>query len=125
MADFCSTQTIDLKLQQVHNVVVVKLNVLGVGKRRASITVSVDLAPNLVDPRCVNVKFCTCQTVILQTPIDIVLPLGVFGPTGWLRTVYIDDSIHVMQGNKGSVFVLQHPSAAVAAAVGHSSKNVA
>jgi len=122
-ADFRSTQTIDLKSQQVRNVVVVELNVPGVGKRRASITVSVDLAPNLVDPRRVDVKFRTCRTVVLQTPIDIVLPLGVFGPTGWLRTVYIDDSIRVTRGHKGSVFILQRPCAA--AATGRSSSEKA
>lgn len=94
-----STQTIDPSLQQVVNVVALR-----VGGRRASLTVNVDYWLNAHNPRQIDVKFESCRIGNFVT-----IPFGVIGPTGWLRTVYIDDNLRVTRGHKGSVFVLQRP----------------
>ena len=99
-----STQTIDPSLQQVRNVVALNTSFLG-RRRTFSLTVTVDFWPNPSDPRQIDVKFQSCRI----SPADVTIPLGVLGPTGWLRTVYIDDNLRITRGHKGSVFVLQRP----------------
>ena len=115
-----STQAIDIRKQRVRNVVAFRL-----GKKlpllatlnksnnaiRGSITVDVSFKPNKGDARKVDVKFERCKFSvkdILPKPIDF--PLGPIGPTGWLRTGYIDDKIRITRGHKGSVFVLLRAS---------------
>eukprot|EP00980_Cylindrotheca_fusiformis_P012866 scaffold3187_cov65-Cylindrotheca_fusiformis.AAC.1 len=111
-----SSQFIDTKRQQVRNVV--SFNVPSsffLGKqKKASLTVLVDFRPNDQDVRKIDVKFQECRIVVQETPLDITIPLGMVGPTGWLRTGYIDDTIRITRGHKGSVFVLQRPSARIA-----------
>ena len=102
-----STQSIDSVSGLIRNVVAVDL--LGNSRRRASLTVTVRFTPVLSDPRRVNVKFEACRVSIPGTPIQWNFPLGVVGPTGWLRTVYMDDELRITRGHKGSVFVLARP----------------
>jgi hypothetical protein len=101
-----STQSIDLAKQQVVNLVGLNVGT----KNRAAITVSVDFKPNPRDPRKIDVKFRACRLILSRTPINLNIPLGVMGPTGWLRISYIDDTIRITRGHKGSVFVLQRPA---------------
>lgn len=112
-----SSQNIDLKKQKVRNVVSFAVPFLGrntsnskKSSPKASLTVTVDFTPNLQDKRKIDVKFQECRVVLPNTPIDLVIPLGIIGPTGWLRTGYIDDSMRITRGHKGSVFVLARPS---------------
>ena len=102
--DIRSTQTIDLQSQLVKNIVVLK-----VGSQRASIQVWVDFQPHPNDARKVNVKFQKCR-IRMANRVDLEIPFGFLGPTGWLRTGYIDESLRITRGHKGSVFVLQRPS---------------
>jgi|EP00970_Alexandrium_tamarense_P004302 hypothetical protein len=106
-----STQAIDLKKSRVRNVVAFEANnptpiFSKGGKTKGFITVDVRGAPNESDARKIDVKFDACRFTIANSPIDITFPLGVIGPTGWLRTVYIDDDIRITRGHKGSVFIL-------------------
>jgi len=114
-----SSQAIDLKKQRVRNVVSFragpKFTMFGGGSDddaslvRGSIIVDVKFKPNGSDKRRVDVKFDSCRVSIKNLP-SINFPLGPIGPTGWLRTVYIDDSMRITRGHKGSVFVLLRPS---------------
>eukprot|EP00584_Thalassiosira_punctigera_P015702 CAMPEP_0172554368 /NCGR_PEP_ID=MMETSP1067-20121228/54224_1 /TAXON_ID=265564 ORGANISM="Thalassiosira punctigera, Strain Tpunct2005C2" /NCGR_SAMPLE_ID=MMETSP1067 /ASSEMBLY_ACC=CAM_ASM_000444 /LENGTH=313 /DNA_ID=CAMNT_0013342721 /DNA_START=169 /DNA_END=1111 /DNA_ORIENTATION=+ len=102
-----STQAIDLKKNRIRNVVSFEANNLTPlfskgGKTRGLITVDVSGAANLDDKRRIDVKFDRCRVTLLDSPIDIAFPLGVVGPTGWLRTMYVDDDIRVTRGHKGS-----------------------
>jgi len=101
-----SSQAIDLKKQQVRNVVGFTLPAPGKPKK-ASLTVSVDFKPNVADQRKIDVKFQACKVVI--NPLNFNIPLGVIGPTGWLRTGYIDENMRITRGHKGSIFVLLRP----------------
>jgi len=124
-----STQSIDLKRKSVRNVVSFKFMPFGYGMNfpllpfkvsassndnflRGIITVDVKFWPpgtnDNVDLRRVDVKFEECTFVIKSKvfPVNIKIPLGPIGPRGWLRTEYIDDSIRITRGHKGSVFVL-------------------
>lgn len=114
LSNIRSTQSIDLKRQRVRNVVT-----FGIpsppgrnnnSPRRASLTVDIDISNDRVHKRRVNVKFQACRVVVPQSPIDFKIPLGFFGPTGWLETKYIDDNVRITRGHKGSVFVLKRPS---------------
>ena len=112
-----STQAIDLKKNRVRNVVAFTANNLTPlfsknGKTKGFITVDVKCTPNAEDERKIDVKFDSCRVSILDSPIDITFPLGAIGPTGWLRTVYVDDDIRITRGHKGSVFVLERTSSA-------------
>jgi hypothetical protein len=113
-ADLRSTQSIDVPARKVRNVVnlFVKLPSLPLlktkGPQRASLTVTVDFHPNGMDPRKIDVKFEECR-IRAGSSLDWTIPLGGAGPTGWLRTGYIDDTLRVTRGHKGSVFVLQRP----------------
>lgn len=102
-----SSQAINLEKGEVRNVVS-----FGVAGRRSSLTVTVSFRPNPRDPRRVDVKFQKCRCVV--SPLDVTIPLGIFGPTGWLRTVYIDDDMRITRGHKGSVFVLTRTKAKAA-----------
>ena len=104
-----STQSIDLKKCQVRNVVSFVLPSFGEKPRKATLVVSVDFAPNANDPRKIDVKFQACR-VMVGDWMDFTIPLDVIGPTGWLRTTYIDDTMRVTRGHKGSVFVLSRTS---------------
>jgi hypothetical protein len=102
-----SSQSIDLQKKRVRNVVSVSLPALD---RRASLTVDVRFQPNADDKRRVDVKFDSCRLLVQRSPVDVTFPLGIFGPTGWLRTGYIDDTIRITRGHKGSVFILSRTS---------------
>jgi PAP_fibrillin len=103
-----STQSIDVKSGLIRNVVAVN-----VGKdRTAALTVTIRFATDATDLRRVHVKFESCRVVVPQTPIDWDIRLGILGPTGWLRTVYIDDAVRITRGHKGSVFILSRPGRA-------------
>lgn len=110
-----STQTVDVKNGRVINVVSLPLSrgmMMGGGgaataaARPASLTVRVDFTPHAPDPRRVNVKFRSFS-VALTGEWKLDLPLGLIGPTGWLRTTFLDDSLRITRGHKGSVFVLK------------------
>ena len=96
-----STQTIDVKNRRVINVVSVPL---AGASPPAALTVTVDFTPTAADPRRVNVKFQSF--VVAWGDVKLEFPLGIIGPTGWLRTTYLDDTLRVTRGHKGSVFVL-------------------
>jgi PAP_fibrillin len=102
-----STQSIDVKSGLIRNVVAVN-----VGKRTAALTVTIRFATDATDLRRVHVKFESCRVVVPLTPIDWDIRLGILGPTGWLRTVYIDDAVRITRGHKGSVFILSRPGRA-------------
>lgn len=80
---------------------------------RASVSVSIGFKPVAKDPRRVDVKFQSVRISVPGTPIEMTMPLGAAGPTGWLRTVYIDDDLRISRGHKGSVFVLKRPRRAI------------
>ena len=106
-----STQAIDLKRNRIRNVVSFEannpINILSNnGKTKGRVIVDVKGALNEDDKRRIDVKFDTCRITILDSPIDFTIPLGIIGPTGWLRTMYIDDDIRITRGHKGSVFIL-------------------
>eukprot|EP00579_Thalassiosira_antarctica_P025268 CAMPEP_0202019458 /NCGR_PEP_ID=MMETSP0905-20130828/42055_1 /ASSEMBLY_ACC=CAM_ASM_000554 /TAXON_ID=420261 /ORGANISM="Thalassiosira antarctica, Strain CCMP982" /LENGTH=293 /DNA_ID=CAMNT_0048580733 /DNA_START=73 /DNA_END=954 /DNA_ORIENTATION=- len=107
-----STQAINLKKNRIRNVVAFEANNPTPlfsnkdGKTRGFITVDVKGAANPNDARKIDVKFDRFRVSILDSPLDVSFPLGVVGPTGWLRTGYVDDDIRVTRGHKGSVFIL-------------------
>ena len=106
-----STQAIDLKRNRIRNVVSFEANnptniLSNNGKTKGRVIVDVKGALNEDDKRRIDVKFDTCRITILDSPIDFTIPLGIIGPTGWLRTIYIDDDIRITRGHKGSVFIL-------------------
>lgn len=94
-----STQTIDIDQGRVRNVVAFTFR-----ERRAALTVDISFEP--VDARKIAVQFQACRLVVPGTPIDAILPLGFLGPSGWLRTDYMDENLRITRGHKGSVFVL-------------------
>jgi len=99
-----SSQAIDRKKSRVRNVVSVELRrPLPV---KGSLIVDVAFKPNRHDKRRIDVKFDNCRLQVKGSPLDITFPLGIFGPTGWLRTGYIDDDMRITRGHKGSVFIL-------------------
>jgi hypothetical protein len=97
-----STQTIDIKRQQVINVV----SFVAWNQQRVSLTVRVDFTVDSQNARRIHVKFQSVRVVVANTPINIHVPLGLFGPTGWLQTDYIDETMRITRGHKGSVFIL-------------------
>lgn len=106
-----STQAIDLKRKRVRNVVAFEANnptpiFSKNGKTKGFITVDVNWDPNPTDARKIDVKFDRFSVTILESPINVSLPLGIIGPSGWLRTGYIDNDIRITRGHKGSVFIL-------------------
>lgn len=110
-----STQAIDLKRNRIRNVVAFEANnpttiFSNDGKTRGRIIVDVKCSPNIEDKRKIDVKFDECRLTIFDSPIDLAIPLGFIGPTGWLRTVHIDNDIRITRGHKGSVFILLRTS---------------
>jgi hypothetical protein len=108
VGDFRSTQTIDMKSKQVINVVTIDISVFG-KRQRATVTVLVDFVPNRTNARQIDVKFRACRFTVKSSLLDWNIPLGILGPTGWLKTLYIDDTIRITRGHKGSVFILKRP----------------
>jgi hypothetical protein len=108
-----STQAIDLNSQRVQNVVAVSIqrrrnNKNSDKQRRAqqgALTVSIDYKTDPMDARKLLVKFRSIRLVVPQI-VKLDIPLGILGPTGWLHTGYVDDSLRITRGHKGSVFVL-------------------
>jgi PAP_fibrillin len=78
---------------------------------RASVAISIDVAPDAWDARRIHVKCQSCQFFVPGLNIDWTVPLwGVAGPMGWMRTQYVDDDLRIARGHKGTVFVLRRPS---------------
>jgi hypothetical protein len=114
---FRSTQSINLNKNLIRNIVSFELNnptplFSTDGRTRGTITVDVTGTVDQNDLRRINVKFNSCQFTISNSPgIDVTIPLpGIIGPTGWLRTVYVDDELRITHGHKGSVFILRRTS---------------
>ncbi|KAG7354591.1 plastid lipid-associated PAP/fibrillin family protein [Nitzschia inconspicua] len=122
-----SSQSIDLAKRLVRNVVTFRLPSYNNNKSNSNnnkpttvtLTVFIQFWPDTVDRRKINVKFESCRVRILPKPAmmmvlpimtDFTIPLGVIGPTGWLRTTYLDDHLRITRGFKGSVFVLTRPT---------------
>jgi hypothetical protein len=64
-----------------------------------------------MDSRKLHVlKFQACRVVNTNTTVDMNMPLGANGPTGWLWTGCVDERMRTARGHKGSVFVLSRPS---------------
>lgn len=80
------------------------------GGIRGFITVDVKFKRNVGDDRKIDVKFEACRVVLRDSQVDVKIPLGLIGPTGWLRTQYIDEDIRITRGHKGSVFILSRTS---------------
>ena len=133
-----STQAIDLSTRTIRNIVTIPIASLSSSSlwssfgvppttnttpqnRRVTLTVTVKLTPVQSDARRINVKFTECRISLpsfslsnegskkSSRNVEYTFPLGLIGPTGWLRTIYIDDTIRITRGHKGSVFVLSRP----------------
>ena len=131
-----STQAIDLSTRTIRNIVTIPIASLSSSSvwssfgasptttpqnRRVTLTVTVKLTPVQSDARRINVKFTECRISLpsfslsnegskkKSSNVEYTFPLGLIGPTGWLRTIYIDDTIRITRGHKGSVFVLSRP----------------
>ena len=104
IAPIRSSQGIDIRRKRVRNVVNVQIK--KPFSVKGSVIVDVDFKPNGADKRRVDVKFDSCRFIFNNANVDRRFPLGMFGPTGWLRTGYIDDRIRITRGHKGSVFIL-------------------
>ena len=104
-----SSQFIDLKKARVRNIVTFKFP--GPRKRQATLYVDIALKPTPEDLRRVDVRFQAVRIIIPNTRMNTNFPLGMLGPKGWLRTNYIDDTIRITRGHKGSVFVLSRTAA--------------
>jgi hypothetical protein len=103
-----STQSIDIHKRRVRNVVV--FDVLGNRQARVTLTVNIDFTvDDRDDPRRVHVKFQSTRCKVGNLPSSWDIPLGILGPRGWLRTVYIDHDMRITRGHKGSVFILTRP----------------
>jgi PAP_fibrillin len=120
-----SSQSIDLTKKLVRNVVTFRVpslsnNGTNIDKSTTvTLIVLIQFWPDNTDKRKINVKFESCRVRILPKPIwlnllpalsDFTIPLGIIGPTGWLRTTFLDDNLRITRGFKGSVFVLTRPS---------------
>jgi hypothetical protein len=104
-----SSQSIDLKKGKVRNVVSFQSQnffLLGGGKIRGSIIVDIDFTRSNINKRRIDVRFQACQVRIPNSPLDVRIPLGPIGPDGWLETRFIDDTMRITRGHKGSVFIL-------------------
>jgi hypothetical protein len=104
-----STQSINLAKREIRNVVGFALpRAWHKQQPRASITLKVKFRPTPDDSRMIDVKFQKCRIRISNAfiPIDVNIPFGYIGPTGWLRTGYIDEDLRITRGHKGSVFIL-------------------
>jgi hypothetical protein len=101
-----STQSIDVNKFRVRNVVV--FDILGNRQARVTLTVNIDFTVDHRDPRRINVKFQSTRCKVGNLP-SWDIPLGILGPRGWLRTVYIDRDMRITRGHKGSVFILARP----------------
>lgn len=99
-----SSQSIDIKKSLVRNIVNVQIKKPFPVK--GSLLVDVKFQPNNVDSRRIDVKFDSCRFIFKNANVDWNFPLGPLGPTGWLKTNYIDDKIRITRGHKGSVFIL-------------------
>ena len=116
-----SSQSIDIVKNIVRNVVTFRVPfLLGTNNKSGSkpttvtLTVLIAFSPDATDVRKINVKFESCRVRVRPNlplvPSDITLPLGMIGPSGWLKTTYLSDNLRITRGFKGSVFVLQRPS---------------
>jgi len=101
-----ATQAIDLKKQQARNVVSFQIPWPSQnGKmKQASVTVLINFEP--VDEYRIDVKFESCRIQIPGTFVNVLLSLSFIGPSGWLRTQYVDEDLRITRGHKGSVFIL-------------------
>jgi hypothetical protein len=125
-----SSQSIDLTKRLIRNVVTFRVpslfnnhnnnnnNKINNKPTTVVLTVGIRFWPDMTDQHKINVKFESCQVRInmqskpvwAKLPLPklshVTIPLGILGPTGWLRTTYLDDDLRITRGFKGSVFVL-------------------
>jgi len=105
-----SSQSIDVRKGKVRNVVSFQLPnflVFRKGKKiRGSIIVDIDCSPSKSNNRRIDVRFTSCRITIPNTLLDVEIPLRFIGPSGWLETRYIDETLRITRGHKGSVFIL-------------------
>ena len=106
-----SSQSVNLKKERVRNVVTFQFP--GPQKRQATLFVDINFKPTKDDERRVDVRFQAVRLIVPKTRLDVNFPLGIIGPTGWLRTDYIDETLRITRGHKGSVFVLSRNAATV------------
>lgn len=99
-----SSQAVELEKGRVRNIVTFKFP--GRRRRQATLIIDIKIKPNSDDVRRVDVRFQAARLVVPNSRLRANFPLGPLGPRGWLRTPYIDDTIRITRGHKGSVFVL-------------------
>jgi len=106
-----SSQFVDLGKKRVRNVVKFQLSTLL--KRSATLIVDIQFKANPNDARRIDVKFEACRILVpdIRPLKNVNIPLGIIGPTGWLTTEYIDDTVRITRGHKGSVFILSRTEA--------------
>jgi len=82
------------------------------GPLRVQGTVRIELASKpCEDPskgRRVDVRLDRWEFNVAGLP-RLVIPVGSFGPEGWLETTVCDEDLRISRGHKGSVFVLGRP----------------
>eukprot|EP00980_Cylindrotheca_fusiformis_P012870 scaffold3188_cov75-Cylindrotheca_fusiformis.AAC.3 len=74
----------------------------------------VNFRPDGQDPRMISWKekfFQRAHIAFHNTPQDITVPLKYVDATGWIRTLYVDDTLLIWRGHRGGVSVLQQTSA--------------
>ena len=98
-----STQSIDLTKNLITNGV--SLRVLDNVSVSLAVKIALFHSNTQHDPRRIDVRFVNCRVSIPSWKVNWVIPLGLI--QGWLRTTYIDDTVRITRGHKGSVFVLK------------------
>ena len=125
-ASIKSTQSINLKQRIARNVVAFQVETPSLFSKfssspstlRGTVTGDISFKPSTMNPTQIDVKFKACRIRVSERKkldssasmqkelLDLKIPLGFVGPTGWLRTTYIDDEMRITRGHKGSVFIL-------------------
>jgi len=117
-----SSQSINLTTKQIRNVVAFQFilpNILSqiLSQLRGTLTVDISFEPSPVNPIQIDVEFKACRIRLVSQQedksnqfLDLNIPLGFIGPSGWLRTSYIDKDLRITRGHKGSVFILSRPN---------------
>ena len=117
-----SSQSINLTTKQIRNVVAFQFILPDfvsqfLSQLRGTLTVDISFEPSPNNPIQIDVQFKACRIRLTSQRkkeqnqlLDFNIPLGFIGPSGWLRTSYIDEDIRITRGHKGSVFILSRPN---------------